>query len=95
MRSVCEEADGALEYAQKSVKFSSTRPEFSTMYAEMAWDELKHAKYLREIGQTMMNEEQTPTSEAERYWMKCIRHLVDQEVLVAKLLDSDKKVVVV
>jgi len=94
MRSICDEADGALDYAQKSVRFSSTRPEFGKMYREMALDELKHARYLREIGQTMMNEEKNPSYETEKSWLRCIRHLVEQETAVTMLLE-DKQVVVV
>lgn len=51
-----DEANGALDYARKSMMFKKTRPQFAAWYAEMAADELKHAGYLTNIGQAMMDE---------------------------------------
>lgn len=53
---MADEADGAVEYAEKSVMFAASRPDVSRMYAEMAHDELKHAGYLKKIGETMFTE---------------------------------------
>lgn len=94
LRHIADEADSALDYAQKSIKFSKTRPEFSRMYKEMALDELKHAGYLREIGQAMISEEKSVSPELERNWTRCIKHLVEQETTVMMLLNGKQAVVV-
>ena len=87
MSKICEEADGAVDYAQKAVYFAS-RPNFHKMYAEMAEDELKHARYLMEIGKTMINEEET-SGDISKAWLRCVKHVNDQIVAVSLLLKDE------
>ena len=86
MSHICEEADGAVDYAQKAVTFSS-RPNIHKMYAEMANDEIKHAKYLIKIGKIMMEEEKS-SDMISKMWLKCIKYVKDQETAVSLLLDE-------
>lgn len=43
---ICEECDGAMEYATKYVEYKKPKTEWASRYKEMAEDELKHAEYL-------------------------------------------------
>ena len=83
-----EEADGAVDYAEKSILFAAARPDVDAMYSEMAHDELKHAGYLRKIGETMLSENDT-SDELMKYWSKAVRHLSEQESTVKMLLHKN------
>lgn len=85
---MCEEADGAVEYAQK-VSLFSDKPKIKAMYSEMAHDEIKHAEYLYEIGKTMISENSSDMSkDAWRSWERAIKHLADVKHTVSLLLDE-------
>jgi rubrerythrin len=91
---MADEADGAVEYAEKSVMFASTRPEVSKMYAEMAHDELKHAGYLKKIGETMLSENKDTTSSSTMScWTKGVVYLNQKENEVKALLGDHNQVV--
>lgn len=91
---MADEADGAVEYAEKSVMFASTRPEVSRMYAEMAHDELKHAGYLKKIGETMLaeNGDKADTS-TMNCWTKGVVYLNQKTNEVHALLGNNTSVV--
>lgn len=85
MNHIKEETDGAMDYAEKSVLFKQSRPQFSAWYSEMAMDELKHAEYLKNIGQAMMDEDQ----HAEKYikaWSKVVADLASKTATVNAML---------
>lgn len=84
---IADEADGAVEYAEKSVMFAHTYPDISRMYAEMAHDELKHAGYLKKIGETMLSENKDTTSSSTMScWTKGVVYLNQKENEVKALL---------
>lgn len=92
---MADEADGAVEYAEKSVMFASSRPDVSRMYAEMAHDELKHAGYLKKIGELMLSENQDSVeSSTMSCWTKGVVYLNQKTNEVHALLgDSSQSIV--
>ena len=84
-----EEAESALDYAEKSILFSGSRPEVAHMYEEMARDELKHAGYLKKIGETMLNENENEISKQSlRCWTRGIANVAKIEATVKTLMDK-------
>lgn len=89
VNSMADEADGAVEYASKSVMFASSESDISKMYAEMAHDELKHAGYLKIIGERMISEyKDTIGSQTMSCWTKGVVYLNQKEAEVKALLGS-------
>lgn len=87
MNSIREEVDSAMDYAEKSAMFKNKKPDFSRMYHEMAMDELKHAEYLKNIGQIMMDE--TTTSETcQKAWMRTISDMASKTATIKMMLSS-------
>ena len=45
IESLCEELDGAVEYAEYYIIYKTARPQWARMYKEMAESELQHADH--------------------------------------------------
>lgn len=87
MRDIRDEWESAEEYAKKSVSFKNTRPDVAKMYKEMAYDELKHADFLQQIGQIMMKET-SPGKTLQKSWQNCISDLAHHEAAVRIMLEK-------
>ena len=87
VKHMVEEAESALDYAEKSIIFAGSRPEVAHMYEEMAKDEMKHAGYLRKIGEVMLSENET-SKQSFRCWTRGIANVAKIEATVKTLMDK-------
>lgn len=83
-----EEVHDAMDYAEKYVIFKNTRPQFARMYHEMAENELTHSEYLRQIGQTMMDEYAYKPNEDVDNWNSCVKMMAEQSAIVRLMLSK-------
>ena len=54
---------------------------------EMARDELKHANYLKEIGQKMISENEM-SAQCKRAWISTVEFLLEKEKMVHEMLKT-------
>ena len=55
IESLCEELDGAVEYAEYYIIYKTARPQWARMYKEMAESELQHADHIRTMAQEFID----------------------------------------
>lgn len=83
-----EELDGAKEYAERYLEYKQSKPQWSKMCAEMASDELKHAEYIREIGQQTIDGLSWVPEDTSDAWNSCVRHFGERSALVRLMLSK-------
>ena len=87
---ICEELDGAFEYAEKYFKCKARgNLGHANKFKEMAHDELKHANILHELYTEdieELNKVYTLTEEEEKAWENCIKHFAEKVAMVRHIL---------
>ena len=83
-----DEIHGALSYAEKYVFFKNSKPQWASMYSEMAMQELNHAENLRMIGQAMMDELAWVPEEDTQAWENSIYKAAEKVALVKMMLSK-------
>lgn len=85
--SMCEELDGAKEYAEYYIIYKNAKPSWAKMYSKMAEDELTHADFVRVMAQEFVDG-LTYVSEKDReYWKEAVGYFGDVTA-TAKLMLS-------
>lgn len=83
-----DEADGAKKYAEKYIFYADTKPEWARMYADMARQEMQHAKNLHKMYQESVDEMRWVPEKSLEDWEHCVAEMSEILALVDLMLSK-------
>ena len=86
--SMCDELNGAAEYAEYYIIYKSSMPQWSKMYQKMANDELDHAEYIREMAQTFADGLSWISDHDKDCWKNAIDHYAEMVAKTKVMLEK-------
>ena len=83
-----DEAKGAQRYAEKYIFYADSKPEWAKIYAEMARQEVTHAKNLYKMYQESVNEMRWVPENSLKDWEHCVAEMSETVALVELMLSK-------
>lgn len=85
---ICEELEGAENYATLYVVHRQDHPRWSSAFGTMAREELNHAETLLKIGKEYYDSLSWKNEEMEESWEKCHRKYAEKVALIESMLSK-------
>ena len=81
-----DEAESAMNYAEKYLEYKNSKPNWATMYSEMAKQELTHADYLLTIAKEAMSGIAWIPEEDKEAFDKCQKRALEKSAMTKLML---------
>ena len=83
-----DELEGAQKYAEKYIYYANSNPAWARTYAEMARQEVEHAKNLHKMYQEAIDDMRWISDDDLDAWEQCVAHMADTVALVELMLSK-------
>lgn len=88
MKSINEEIDGAMDYADKYVELKAEKPKWASAYHDMAANELTHAEHLLTMAKEHVSALGWISEETKDNWSKCQSKAAEKTAMIKMMLNS-------
>lgn len=85
---MCDELNGAVEYAEYYIIYKTSKPQWAKMYQKMADDELTHAEYARTMAQEFADGLSWMSEHDKDCWKNAISHYADMVAKAQVMLEK-------
>ena len=83
-----EELEGAKKYAEKYIYYANSNPVWARTYAEMARQEVEHAKNLHKMYQEAIDDMRWVSDDDLDAWEECVDKMADTVAMVELMLSK-------